>query len=349
MELKKFYQGKKVFLTGHTGFKGAWLTLILKEMGAEVFGYSLSVPSTPSFYELSHLNISEKRADIDDYKMLHQALYEFRPDIVIHMAAQSLVLESYKDPLFTFRTNIMGTANLFEICRNLDEVKVILNVTSDKCYHNTGHLQAYTELDALGGSDPYSASKACAELVNTAMYKSFFQHKDDIAVVSARAGNVVGGGDWSENRLVPDCIRSLKTNSPLKLRNPESVRPWQHVLDALNGYLKLVQASWFNKKEMSGAWNFGPESLRPFKVIDVINSLSLNLNKDIPHVFESSDVFEQPVLMIDSTKSAQKLNWTTQLSAEQTFEWTAKWYATYLNNQDTLEISKQQVRDFFKI
>ncbi len=255
-----FWSGRRVLLTGHTGFKGAWLAAWLQGLGAEVTGLSNGVPTTPSLYDLAgvgHEMAGEYREDVRDFPAVASTFADARPEVVIHMAAQSLVRRSFEDPRETYETNVMGTVNVLEAVRGSDECRAVVNVTSDKCYENRERDQGYREDEAMGGADPYSSSKGCAELVTNAFRRSFFESADGPRVASARAGNVIGGGDWSNDRLLPDLMRAALGGTPLRVRNPDAVRPWQHVLNPLSGYLTLAQALW-ESAEYATPWNFGP-------------------------------------------------------------------------------------------
>ena len=259
------FEKKKILITGHTGFKGSWLTLWLTKLGAKVIGYSLEPPTKPSLFEI--LNLKEKIVhiigDIKDEEKLKNIFKKYKPDIVFHLAAQSLVRFSYKEPKLTYETNVMGTLNVLEAVREAKSVKVVIIVTSDKCYENKEWVYGYRENDPLGGHDPYSSSKACAELVVEAYRNSFFNPKNygkthQVALATVRAGNVIGGGDWQVDRLIPDCVKALSKGKPIKIRNPNAIRPWQHVLEPLSGYLLLVQKMWKEPTKYCEAWNFGP-------------------------------------------------------------------------------------------
>jgi CDP-glucose 4,6-dehydratase len=259
-----FWKGKRVLVTGHTGFKGGWLSLWLQQMDAEVCGYSLPAPTDPSLFVVAHIadGIRSVEGDIRDLEHLKRVVAEFRPEIVFHLAAQPLVRQSYRDPVETYSTNVMGTVNVLEAVRQVGGVRVVVSITSDKCYENREWCWAYRENEAMGGYDPYSSSKGCAELVTAALRNSFF-HPDKfaehgVAVASARAGNVIGGGDWAKDRLVPDMIRAFMCRETVVVRSPNAVRPWQHVLDPLSGYLRLAEKLWESGGEFAEAWNFGP-------------------------------------------------------------------------------------------
>jgi CDP-glucose 4,6-dehydratase len=272
---RRFWARKKIFLTGHTGFKGSWLALWLRELGCDVVGYASGIPTTPSLYEIAGVGdgLISIEGDVRDRRFLAEALTEHRPDIVLHLAAQSLVRHSYADPASTYETNVIGTVNLLEAVRSVESVRVVLNVTSDKCYLDRGSW-SYSEEDALGGSDPYSSSKSCSELVTFAYRQSFFQSGDRPALASARAGNVIGGGDWAEDRLVPDLMRGALERKLVPIRNPLAVRPWQHVLNPLEGYLLLVERLWVDRS-FADAWNFGPQPGDHWEVAWIVERLSV--------------------------------------------------------------------------
>src|SRR3989338_2857486 len=279
---KGVFKNKKILITGHTGFKGSWLSLWLSELGANVIGYALKSPAEPSLFDVGFVKkrITSVEADIRDAEFLNSIFKQYQPEIVFHLAAQSLVRRSYKEPRNTYETNIMGTVNVFEACRNTPSVRAVVNVTSDKCYENCEQPAGYKECDPMGGYDPYSSSKGCSELITGAYIRSYFnpsefkRHK--IAVASARSGNVLGGGDWSEDRLIPDCIRSFSEKRPIVIRFPEAIRPWQHVLEPLFGYMLLARHLYEDGPEFSGSWNFGPDETdaRPVKwIVDEVSRL----------------------------------------------------------------------------
>jgi len=256
---QEFWKGKRVFLTGHTGFKGSWLSLWLFSLGAKVRGYALNPPTSPSLFNEAKIAsiIDSQIGDIRDQKSLYKSMTEFNPDILIHMAAQPLVRYSYDVPIETYEVNVIGTVKVLEVARSCSNLKAIVNITTDKCYENDGRSEGYKEDDPMGGYDPYSSSKGCAELVTSAYRRSFLQDQG-VALASVRAGNVIGGGDWACDRLIPDILRSFESGDPVIVRNPEAIRPWQHVLEPLSGYLILAQNLYANQKEYAEGWNFGP-------------------------------------------------------------------------------------------
>lgn len=349
-ELKNFYKGKRVLVTGHTGFKGGWLSLWLLKLGADVAGYALKPSATPNLHEILGLQKRMKSviADVRDKSRLRSLFKEFRPEIVIHMAAQALVRRSYEDPVTTFETNIMGTVNVLEACRKSSSVRSIINVTSDKCYENHGKNIAYRETDPMGGHDPYSSSKGCSELVTAAYLRSFFNDKDrKTALASVRAGNVIGGGDWSKDRIIPDCVRAVLNNESLALRYPQAVRPWQHVLDPLCGYLLLAKKLYKDELAFSGAWNFGPRKRNEKSVqwiVEKVNELwdgrlSVEVEKQRqPH--------ESICLRLNSKKSESLLGWRPKMELAFALKETVEWYKSWQKNQDMWEYSLNQVENY---
>ena len=282
--LESIYRHKKVFITGHTGFKGSWLCQLLQELGAQIMGYALAPETNPNHYDLLNLDLYQVLEDIRNYEALSKAIHKFKPDIVFHLAAQPLVRKSYKQPIYTYQTNIIGTANLLEACRSVESIKAIVNVTTDKCYQNIEKDYAYQESDSLGGYDPYSSSKACSEIVTAAYRNSFYNLQDygkkhQTLVATARSGNVIGGGDWSTDRLIPDLIRAAQSAKPAKIRYPKATRPWQHVLEPLTGYLLLSEKLLEGQKQFADAWNFGPQEGDVQDVISVIKISRKKWNK----------------------------------------------------------------------
>jgi CDP-glucose 4,6-dehydratase len=333
---QNIYQGQRVLLTGHTGFKGSWLALWLTRMGAQVTGFSLDPVGQghePHFNLLSLPLVADVRGDIQDAAALKKAVYDSQPAIVFHLAAQPLVRRSYRDPLETWQTNVMGTANLLEACRLTPSVKAIVCVTTDKCYENQEWLWAYRENDRLGGHDPYSASKAACELVAASYRQAFFQAtgKEGPLLATARAGNVIGGGDWSEDRLIPDFFRAVHAKQSLEIRSPHATRPWQHVLESLSGYLLLGQKLLEGRIEFATAWNFGPDDAGNQTVAYVLNALQNNCAQTAWHQTKSQHPHEASLLHLDSTKARHRLGWRPVWALDDGIEKTAQWYLKFLN------------------
>jgi CDP-glucose 4,6-dehydratase len=327
------YRGRRVLVTGHTGFKGSWLALWLSELGAEVSGVALSPPTVPNHWDLLRLAISDHRLDIRDASGVAQATRQLQPEIVFHLAAQSLVRRSYSDPMGTWSTNVTGTVNLLEACRKISTLKAIVVVTSDKCYANRGSKQPYRETDCLGGHDPYSASKAAAEIVTASYRASFFERPDSPIVATARAGNVIGGGDWSEDRLVPDLVRAIVEERALEIRSPDATRPWQHVLEPLSGYLLLGQEMLEGNRGCNGAWNFGPEANATRTVTDVLSSMAAFWPQAAWKVTSDPQSHEARFLALDSSQARQKLAWQPIWSFDTTVGNTAHWYRRFLETR----------------
>lgn len=326
------YSGKRVFITGHTGFKGSWLAKWLEMMGADVFGYALSPYSTPSHYSVISWGIKSEIGDITNQEQLEKALVSFNPDIVFHLAAQPLVRYAYREPFETYNTNVMGTLNVLEACRKAKNVKAILCVTTDKVYENKERTEGYKESDRLGGFDPYSSSKACAELLIQSYRDSYFNLNDyskshKILLASARGGNVVGGGDWSEDRLIPDIVRAHEAQSSLEIRNPSATRPWQHVLDCLSGYLNLGAKLLNGDKEYAKAWNFGPTD-KPVSVDEIVR-FAQGKWTNLSVILHPSPLHETSYLALDCSQALSQLDWKPLLSNNDTFEWTFDWYNKY--------------------
>ena len=351
---KNFWKGKKILITGHTGFKGSWLTLILKKLNCNVYGLSLPNPKKYSFFNQANISdcvIKNYFSDICKFNSLKKIVSEIKPDIIFHLAAQSLVIDSYKNPLNTFNTNIMGTANLLKLVSDYKLAQVFINVTSDKCYKNSQIKNKYfKEDDPLGGDDPYSASKACAELISHSM-KSYFQN-NGIGLCNVRAGNVIGGGDWAKNRIIPDLYRSYQQNQSLELRYPYATRPWQHVFDPLHGYLILAEQTFYNAKKYSGSWNFGPSRKKHLTVLDLVQSFTDKIDEKIKIKVNKNNSAkkESTYLALNSTKSKLLLNWKPRLSINKTIDLTSSWYIESLNKKGNIRIfSEKQITEFFGI
>ncbi len=329
------YKDRRVLITGHTGFKGSWLALWLLEMGAEVVGYALNPPTSPNHFDLLKLPVKSAIGDIRDSEKMQETFQAYQPEIVFHLAAQSLVRHSYRKPQETFDTNIIGTVNIFEACRKTPSVRAVVNITSDKCYKNKEWIWGYRENDPVGGYDPYSASKACAELVTSAYRNSFF-HPDQydkthhILVVSARAGNVIGGGDWAEERLISDIMRAVSQRKKVTVRNPQATRPWQHVLEPLSGYLQLGQKLLEGKKKYAEAWNFGPGDEGTITVREVMEYIKHFWGIIDYEIQQDADTLhEAKLLKLDCSKAHTYLNWKNVWNNLTTFERTVRWYQQF--------------------
>jgi CDP-glucose 4,6-dehydratase len=349
--LPQFWKDKKVFITGHTGFKGAWLSLWLELLGAQVIGYALKPPSEPSLFELADLakGIIHIEGDIRHYDILAKAMNQYQPDIIIHMAAQSLVRYSYQHPVETYETNVLGLVSVLEAVRCSPTVKAVVNVTTDKCYENHESESSYSEDDQLGGHDPYSNSKACSELVTSAYRKSYFltDTSKQIGLASARAGNVIGGGDWAQDRLIPDIFRAHHKKSSVKIRHLNAIRPWQHVLEPLSGYLLLAQKLFENPLDYAQAWNFGPKDTDVKSVGWVVNELSRLLGPDVNwELNHEPGPHEASVLKLNCAKSNQILGWQPQWDLSKGLEKTVAWYRAYETGENMREFSKQQLIEF---
>ncbi len=348
-----FYSGKRILITGNTGFKGSWLSIWLTKLGADVIGFALPPPTDPSLFKICNLEAKTTyvAGDVTKFEELSGVLKKFQPEIVFHLAAQSLVRYAYKEPLETYRTNVMGTANLLEACRQLSSVRAIVNVTSDKCYENREWVWGYRENDPMGGYDPYSSSKGCAELVTTAYTKSFFNPEDyenhGVAVASVRAGNVIGGGDWATDRLIPDCIKALQKNNPVIIRHPEAIRPWQHVLEPLYGYLLLTIKLHQGSLKFSGGWNFGQSDfdVKPVNWI-VERIIGLWGEKASWKVDTEKQPHEANYLKLDCSKAKSKLGWSPQWNLDQALEKTISWYQAQLNRQNMYQITLDQIQAY---
>ncbi len=345
-----FYKNKRVFITGHTGFKGSWLCLLLENLGAKVTGYALA-PDDESLFSLAKIDkkINSHISDIRNFKNLKEVLQNADPDIVFHLAAQPLVRDSYKDPIYNYETNVIGTVNLFEACKDLKSLKAIINITTDKCYENKEWHWPYRETDTLGGYDPYSASKACSEIVTNSYRKSFFENLN-VGLASARAGNVIGGGDFSRDRIIPDIVRSIRDDRKVILRSPQAVRPWQHVLDVLYGYLLLGQKLYNNPKDFSESFNFSPLDTRELVVEEVTKNFIAEIGNGSYEVdLSKANLHEASMLKLDSSKAYKILGWVPKFKTTEAISKTAIWYRDYLKELDVELICKNELNNFIKL
>jgi CDP-glucose 4,6-dehydratase len=348
--LRNAFSGRRVFITGHTGFKGSWLTFILAEVGAEVMGYALPPDGPQSHFEMLGLadRIRHCEGDIRDRGTLVEAVRGFRPEFVLHLAAQALVKASYADPAATFDVNVMGSVNLLEAVRATESVRSLVYVTSDKCYENVEWVWGYREIDRLGGHDPYSASKAAAELVFAAYASSFLGARSTLGAATARAGNVIGGGDWAADRIVPDCVRAAAVDGVIELRQPASTRPWQHVLEPLSGYLLLAARLRDDPRQHSGAWNFGPPSSEVRTVHEVATTVMAQLGRGRVEVAGiPSTLHEANLLQLNCDKSHQILGWHPRWPVDTALRMTAGWYRGVAEGAQVAELTGAQVREYF--
>lgn len=344
-----FWKNKRVFVTGHTGFKGSWLCMWLKQLGVEVAGYSLSPTTEPSFFDVANIadGMNSVIGDIRDRHKLEQAIQMAKPEIVIHFAAQALVRYSYQHPVETYDVNVMGTVNLLEAVRTCGSVRSVLVITSDKCYENQEREAGYSENEAMGGYDPYSSSKGCTELVVSAYRQSFFSGEYRVALATARAGNVIGGGDWSEDRLIPDMVRSFTSGKMVSIRNPRSIRPWQHVFEALHGYLLLLESMTKEPQHFSQAWNFGPEDKDAKDVAWIVENFISgwgNANWQVERYVDN--LHEAHILRLDCSKARHELNWKPVVDLEVALKWIANWYRCYYDGGNVVSLSHQQLEEF---
>lgn len=338
--LKQCYKNKRVLLTGHTGFKGSWLSLWLLNLGAKVFGYSLAPKTNPNHYNLLELDMPELIADIRDSDALKRVFVDFKPEIIFHLAAQPLVRASYQNPVETFSVNVLGTANILEFARNSSSVQATVVITTDKCYENREWIYGYREVDRLGGHDPYSASKACTELVAKSFYQSF--GPENGLVATCRAGNVIGGGDWAEDRLIPDVARAYAKGEKVSIRNPDATRPWQHVLDPLHGYLMLGAKLLKGETRFANAWNFGPDPTGQASVGKVMQLLTKKWNVKWTENRETNAPHETGLLSLDCAKARNQLGWRPVWNLKQALEYTAEWYRAYYNSRELITASQLQ-------
>ena len=340
MELKNLFGGiyydKTVLITGHTGFKGSWLAFWLHQMGAKVVGFALPPVHTPAHLDLLNLPIENVYENILNQSALHSAFQKYQPEIVFHLAAQAIVLDSYQDPVLTYATNVLGSLHVYEAARKCKNTKAIVSVTTDKVYENKEWHWGYRENDRLGGFDPYSSSKACVEIM-TESYRKSFMNNSNILLATARSGNVIGGGDWANHRLIPDIIKAIQNKQTVVIRNPSAVRPWQHVLEPLAGYLLLGKKLLENKKEFAEAFNFAPDTNQNIEVIQTLGILQKNWNKVAFNISdETQKLHEASILKLDNSKSINILKWRPVWNIEETLRLTIDWYREYLDNQNVI-------------
>ncbi|NUZ08204.1 CDP-glucose 4,6-dehydratase [Piscinibacter koreensis] len=344
-----FWRDKRVLLTGHTGFKGSWLALWLQAMGAEVQGYALAPPTSPNLFDAANVaaGMNSMLGDIRDLDALQRCVAVFRPEIVIHMAAQALVRPSYADPVATYATNVMGTVHVLETVRRSPGVRALVNVTTDKCYENREWVWGYREDEPMGGHDPYSNSKGCAELVTSAYRRSFFGTRDGVAVASARAGNVIGGGDWAVDRLVPDILRAFERKEPVRIRNPHATRPWQHVLEPLSGYLTLAERLCTNGQAVAEGWNFGPADSDARPVQWIVERLVAAWGEGASwEVDPGEHPHEAHYLKLDISKAAQRLHWQPAWNLDTALQRVAEWHRAWLAGADVAAVCRAQIHQY---
>ena len=344
------YKNKKILVTGHTGFKGCWLSLWLKKLGADVLGYALAPNTEPSMFEALTLEnqIKSKIGDITDLNNLQKIFDEFKPDIVFHLAAQPLVRLSYTEPIKTYKTNVIGTLNVLEAARNCGTVKAFVNVTTDKCYENMEVNRGYKEDEPMGGYDMYSSSKGCVEIMSSSYRRCFLQKNDkgSFPMATARAGNVIGGGDWAQDRLVPDCIRAITSKQKIEIRNPIAIRPWQHVLEPLCGYILLGKKLLENGYEFAQSYNFGPEESSTLKVSEIASKI-VNYWGDGEIVIHKKDnLHEAGLLMLNIDKAKSQLGWQPIYNADKAVERTVAWYKAFYNNEGMLQFTLKQIAEY---
>ena len=344
---RAFWQGKRVFLTGHTGFKGSWLSVWLASLGTEVKGYALNPPTSPSLFDEAKIDsiIESQIGDIRDQDTLYESMTVFNPDILIHMAAQPLVRYSYDAPIETYEVNVIGTVKVLEVARSCPNLKAIVNITTDKCYENDERSQGYKEDDPMGGYDPYSSSKGCAELVTSAYRRSFFQDLG-IGLASVRAGNVIGGGDWADDRLIPDILKSFERNKTVMIRNPKAVRPWQHVLEPLSGYLILAQNLYINPGNFSEGWNFGPNE-KDVKSVDwILDKISAKWPYSSWKSDQSFSPHEAGFLKLDISKAKSRLSWKPVWGLSYTLEKIIDWHQSWLSEEDMQMVCLKEIKEY---
>tara|TARA_A100001388_G_C28766582_1_gene501073 strand:- start:292 stop:1356 length:1065 start_codon:yes stop_codon:yes gene_type:complete len=347
--LSDFYRNKRIFITGHSGFKGAWLYFFLKQLGSHLSGYSLEPDDNQKILYNSfnsNINFNDQFNDIRDIRKLRDAIKNFQPQIIFHLAAQPLVLESHYNPLKTFSTNIIGTANLIEASRNIESVKSIIIITSDKCYENLNDKREYVETDRLGGIDPYSASKSCAEIITRSYQKCFFIN-NRIGLTSARAGNVIGGGDFSADRLIPDIVRSIINNETLSIRNPNATRPWQHVFDVIYGYLLLARKNYDEPQKFSDSFNFSPSVESCISVKKLLEKMSKV--RSVDYIFKENDLYESNFLSLNSDKAKQELGWKNIYNVDETIKVAYEWYNCFIDDKNIYNMSLMQFNKYMEL
>jgi len=344
-----FYGGKKVLVTGHTGFKGSWLSVWLSSLGAEVCGYSLDPYTVPSMFR--ELGIAGKisgsrTGDITDAEALNRVFNEFKPEIVFHLAAQPIVRLSYSEPVLTYRTNVMGTLNVLEAARHCGSVKAFVNVTTDKCYENTESGRGYREDDPMGGYDMYSSSKGCVEIMSSSFRRCFLQREGGYAMATARAGNVIGGGDWAPDRLIPDCVRAINAGRKIEIRNPFSVRPWQHVLEPLSGYLLLGYLLFSGGAEFAEGYNFGPGPESVLRVSDIVKDFVRFYGSGEIIVHKKDSLHEAGLLALNIEKAEKKLGWTPSLTPGEAVKNTVEWYKRFYSGSEMYDFTVEQIKNY---
>ncbi|UDM16696.1 CDP-glucose 4,6-dehydratase [Vogesella sp. XCS3] len=340
-----FWQNKRVLVTGHTGFKGSWLSLWLQSMGANVCGLALTPPTSPALFDIAGVaeHMAHHVVDIRDYEQVHAVMAGFQPEIIFHMAAQPLVRLSYQQPVETYATNVMGTVHVLEAARHVGSVKAIVNITTDKCYENREWAWGYREDEPMGGHDPYSNSKGCVELVSSAYRKSFLQQAG-IAMATVRAGNVIGGGDWALDRLVPDILRALQNGQPVAIRNPHAIRPWQHVLEPLSGYLLLAERLYQHGQQDAEGWNFGPRDEDAQPVQWIVEKLCEAWGNHATWTLQAGDhPHEANYLKLDISKARQRLSWTPRWPLQTALQHIAEWHKAWLDGQDMRAMCLKQI------
>ena len=343
----KIYKDKKVLITGHNGFKGSWLSLWLQKIGAKVYGISLKNEAINNHFNLLNLDIEQHLLNICDHEKLYSKVHSIKPDIIFHFAAQALVGKSYISPIETWNTNVMGTANLLEVVKKLDTVKSFLLISSDKCYKNKEWVWGYRENVELGGHDPYSSSKAAMEILISSYRDSFYKDKKETILASCRAGNVIGGGDWSKDRLIPDIFDSIYNNKNLVIRYPESTRPWQHVLESLSGYMLLGKKLLEGKIEYGKAWNFGPNKESNLTVLDMLKKIQCNFDNLSWEISKDKKKYESKFLFLDNSMAKNELKWKPVMDIETTLKFTIDWYEAFLKEKNI--ITSKQIDEYIKL